>query len=122
MAASVVSGSRVAIRLPVGTVADRIGAIHSIRPVIQTFGNAIHGWFQPAAYNLRRYSSAGRTASDKICLVLVDTDYSPNDATLISKVRYLRAKIINEYLNCGGLRGPALQGIDITVAAITSFL
>jgi hypothetical protein len=125
MAAShtLVSGSRVAIRLPVGSTGDRIGAVFSIKPVTQTFGNAIHGWVSPAAYNQRRFNpGTRRTASDKICLVLVDTDYPPNDPVLISKVRFLRAKIVNEYLNSGGLRGSPQQGVDITVGQITSFL
>jgi hypothetical protein len=120
---TVVSGSRVAIRLPVGSIGDQIGAMVSIKPVTETFGNAIHGWVWPAAYNERRYNPATKqTASDKICLVLVDTDFSPNDPVLISKVRFLRAKIINEYLHSGGLRRSPYQGVDITVGSITSFL
>jgi hypothetical protein len=125
MAAShtAVSGSRVAIRLPVGSIGDKIGATISIKPVTETFGNAVHGWVSPAAYNQQRYNpGTRRTASDKICLVLVDTDFSATDPVLISKVRFVRAKIINEYLNSGGLRASPHQGVDITVGSITSFL
>jgi hypothetical protein len=107
-------GTRIIIPLPIGDVAEHRAAAHSVDYVIRTFGGLTHSVARPHVFDGLWINSNGTIVRDEIMLLLIDTEFSLGDTLLQRKLRYLLAKLKNEYLR----EGKPQDVIYITVHAI----
>jgi hypothetical protein len=96
------TNTNITITLPVSSNAERVAAVVCVDKIAQLFGNVIHTCIAPPALSGLWYDDiAKRMLIGEFCVASINTEYARDEQLLLSKLRYLRALAINEYLNVG---------------------